>query len=157
MAIVGSPAYFERHGVPKTPADLIQHNCLAYRFTSSGTIDRWSFTSPDAEARTVIVEPKGNAVFNDDDSMLRAALQGVGLVQHLDLGVRRHLADGSLVRVLAPWCPPFPGFYLYVPSRAQMPAKIRALMDFLMEQRKLLGRKTLAVPQKRGNKKGKKA
>lgn len=157
MAIVGSPAYFERHGVPKTPTDLIQHNCLAYRFTSSGTIDRWSFTSPDAEARTVIVEPKGNAVFNDDDSMLRAALQGVGLVQHLDLGVRRHLADGSLVRVLAPWCPPFPGFYLYVPSRAQMPAKIRALMDFLMEQRKLLGRKILAVPQKSGNKKGKKA
>lgn len=71
--------------------------------------------------------------------------------------MRRHLADGSLVRVLAPWCPPFPGFYLYVPSRAQMPAKIRALMDFLMEQRKLLGRKTLAVPQKSGNKKGKKA
>jgi DNA-binding transcriptional LysR family regulator len=156
MAIVGSPAYFERHGVPNTPADLMQHNCLAYRFTSSGTIDRWSFTSPDTEARTVVVEPKGNAVFNDDDSMLRAALQGVGLVQHLDLGVRRHVADGSLVRVLAPWCPPFPGFYLYVPSRAQMPAKIRALMDFLVEQRKLLGRKVITAIRS-GNQKSKKA
>lgn len=60
---------------------------------------------------------------------------GVGLVKHLDLRVRQHLSDGSLVRVLAPWCPPFPGFYLYVPSRAQMPAKIRALMDFLIEKR----------------------
>ncbi len=138
MAIVGSPKYFERHGMPETPADLMRHNCLAYRFTSSGTIDRWSFTAPDGEKRTVVFEPQGNAVFNDDDSMLRAALQGVGLVQHLDLCVRRHLADGSLVRALAPWCPPFPGFYLYVPSRAQMPAKLRALMDFLIEQRERL-------------------
>ena len=58
----------------------------------------------------------------------------------IELCVRRQLADGSLVRVLAPWCPPFPGFFLYVPSRAQMPAKIRALMDFLMERRALLER-----------------
>ena len=72
--------------------------------------------------------------------MLRAAVQGVGLVQHIDLCVRRHLADGSLKRVLARWCPKFPGFYLYVPSRAQMPAKIRALMDFLIEKRGALER-----------------
>jgi len=141
-AIVGSPAYFERHGMPGTPADLMQHNCLAYRFTSSGTIDRWSFTSPDAERRTVVFEPQGNAVFNDDESMLRAALQGVGLVQHIDLCVGRHLAQGSLVRVLASWCKPFPGFFLYVPSRAQMPARIRALMDFLIEKREQFARKS---------------
>lgn len=147
MAIVGSPAYFRRHGIPGTPADLMRHNCLAYRFTSSGTIDHWSFTSPDAEKRTVVFEPQGNAVFNDDDSMLQAALQGVGLVQHIDLCVRRHLADGSLVRVLGAWCPPFPGFYLYVPSRAQMPAKIRALMDFLIEQREQLKRESREASQ----------
>ena len=138
MAIVGSPAYFERYGKPKTPAELTKHNCLAYRFTSSGTIDRWSFTAPEAKARTVVLDPQGSAVFNDDESMLRAALQGVGLVQHIDLCVRQHLADGSLVRVLAPWCPPFPGFYLYVPSRSQMPAKTRTLMDFLVEKRERL-------------------
>lgn len=147
MAVVGSPAYFERHGLPETPADLLRHNCLAYRFTSSGTIDRWSFTSPDAEERTVVFEPRGNAVFNDDENMLNAAIQGVGLVKYLDLSVRQHLADGRLVRVLAPWCRPFPGFYLYVPSRAQMPAKTRAMMDFLVEQRKRLARETnRAIP-----------
>ncbi|MBE2210611.1 MAG: LysR family transcriptional regulator [Xanthomonadaceae bacterium] len=135
MAIVASPAYFERHGTPSTPSDLMQHNCLAYRFASSGAIDHWSFTSPDAERRTVVFEPQGNAVFNDDASMLQAALQGVGLIKYLDLCVRQHLADGSLVRVLSDWCPPFPGFYLYVPSRAQMPAKMRALIDFLSEKR----------------------
>lgn len=142
MAIVGSPTYFKRHGVPETPEDLLKHNCLAYRFTSSGTIDRWTFTSPDAEARTVVLDPQGNAVFNDDESMLRGALQGVGLVQHIDLCVRRHLTEGSLVRVLAPWCPPFPGFYLYVPSREQMPAKIRALIDFLVEKREQITRES---------------
>lgn len=138
MAIVGSPAYFERHGVPETPADLIRHNCLAYRFTSSATIDRWSFTSPDAEARTVVFEPQGNVVFNDDENMLNAALQGVGLIKYLDICARTYLADGRLVRVLAPWCRPFPGFYLCVPSRAQMPARIRALMDFLVARREAL-------------------
>ena len=140
MAIVGSPAYFERHGTPKTPADLMRHNCLAYRFASSGAIDRWSFTSPDAERRTVVFEPQGNAVFNDDASMLQAALQGVGLIKYLDLCARQHLADGSLVRVLNAWCPPFPGFYLYVPSRAQMAAKMRALIDFLSDKRVALAR-----------------
>ena len=138
MAIVGSPAYFEQHGVPETPADLMRHNCLAYRFTSSGTLDQWSFTAPDGEERRFVFEPQGNAVFNDDDSMLRAALQGVGLVQHINLCVRQHLADGALVRVLAPWCRPFPGFFLYIPSRAQLPAKTRALMDFLIEHRERL-------------------
>lgn len=62
----------------------------------------------------------------------------MGLVKHLDLCVRQHLASGALVRVLQPWCAPFPGFFLYVPSRAQMPAKIRALMDFLVEKRAAL-------------------
>ena len=135
MAIVGSPAYFARHGMPESPDELIGHNCLAFRYTSSGTLDTWSFTSPDAEARSMELEPQGSVVFNDDDSMLRGALQGIGLIQHIELCVRPHLADGSLVRVLAPWCRPFPGFYLYVPSRAQMPARTRALMEFLVEKR----------------------
>ena len=72
------------------------------------------------------------------ENMLNAALQGVGLIKYLDVCVREHLADGRLVRVLEPWCRPFSGFYLYVPSRAQMPAKTRALMDFLVERRELL-------------------
>ncbi len=64
---------------------------------------------------------------------------GRGLMQHIDLCVRRHLADGTLVRVLDASCPPFPGFYLYVPSRHQMPAKMRALIDLLSEKRAALG------------------
>lgn len=139
MAVVGSPAYFKRHGIPQSPTELNQHNCLAYRFTSSGTLDRWSFTSPDGDGHTQVFEPRGSVVFNDDESMLKAAIQGVGLVKYLDICVREQLESGELVRVLQPWCPSFPGFYLYAPTRAQMPAKVRALIDFLLEKRSLLG------------------
>ena len=81
------------------------------------------------------MKTKGNFVSNDDDETVQAALQGIGLVHHMDFSVRKHLDDGSLVRVLQDWCKPFPGFYLYVPSREQMPSKVRALMDFLVEKR----------------------
>ncbi|MDT8865997.1 LysR family transcriptional regulator [Vibrio fluvialis] len=139
-AIVGSPAYFKQHGIPQGPKDLETHNCLAYRFTSSGTLDHWSLTAPDSDQHTVVFEPKGNAVFNDDYSMLQAAIQGVGLVKHIDLWVHEAIQDGRLTRVLTPWCKPFPGFYLYIPSREHMPKKIRVLMDFLIEKRELLSR-----------------
>lgn len=132
MAVVGSPGYFERRGVPETPADLIRHDCIGYRQTSSGALFGWEFTSPDVEGHDLSVEPKGSFVTNDDDDMLRAALQGVGLVQHIDLAVRPHLEEGTLMRALKDWCKPFPGFYLYVPSREQMPSRVRALMDFLI-------------------------
>ncbi|MFD1710874.1 LysR substrate-binding domain-containing protein [Ottowia flava] len=64
-----------------------------------------------------------------------AALPPFGLVQHLDLAVQRYIAEGSLVRVLDKWCPPTAGFYLYIPTREQMPRKLRALMDFLVAKR----------------------
>ena len=135
MAVVGSDDYFKRHGIPETPDDLVQHNCLAYRFSSSGSLDMWRFTSPADGRQELIFEPKGNAIFNDDESMLQAALQGVGVIKHLDVCVEQYIQSGQLKRVLASWCKPFPGFYLYVPTRAQMPAKTRALMDFLVAQR----------------------
>ncbi|MDM1020853.1 LysR substrate-binding domain-containing protein [Acinetobacter sp. VNK23] len=148
MAIVGAPEYFECYGVPETPQQLKDHNCLSYRFSSSGVIDRWSFITPDAEARTIVYEPKGNAIFNDDDSMLRAALSGIGLVQHLNLCVQPYLQDGQLVRVLLSWVRPRSGFFLYMPSRAHMPAKLRVLMEFLIEKRELLVLDSLKAPSK---------
>ncbi|GAB3375595.1 LysR family transcriptional regulator [Spongiibacter taiwanensis] len=135
MAIVGSPEYFERNGIPESPAELTQHNCLAYRFAGSGTLDRWTFS--DEEGHTQTFEPRGSAVFNDDDSMLRAALNGVGIIKYLDLCIYQQIKSGELVRVLKPWCRPFPGFYLYAPTRAQMPSRVRVLIDFLVEKRAL--------------------
>jgi DNA-binding transcriptional LysR family regulator len=54
------------------------------------------------------------------------------------IAVQNQLHEGSLIRVLQRWCKPFPGFYIYVPSREQMPAKVRALVDFLVEKREAM-------------------
>ena len=133
-AVVGSPAYFAKHPPPQRPEDLTQHNCVRYRLASSASLLNWSFTDP-RKKREFSVELQGNCVVNDDLAMLNAALNGVGLVQHLDLAVQGHVGDGSLVRVLDKWCPPMAGFYLYIPTREQMPRKLRALMDFLVAGR----------------------
>lgn len=134
MAVVATPAYLERFGEPATPADLARHNCLRYRL-ATGAVFRWEFTSPAPRNHAFTVEPRGSLTTNDDAGMIRAALQGVGLMQHFDIVVQRHIASGALVRVLRPWARPFPGFYIYAPERAQMPAKLRAFIDFLVEKR----------------------
>ncbi|MFK0273502.1 LysR family transcriptional regulator [Ensifer sp. NPDC090286] len=135
MAVVASPAYFATCPPPGTPYDLERHNCLGFRHGNSSALSSWEFTDPNT-SRDFAIEPNGSFVTNGDDMMLSAALQGVGLVMHLDFAVRDHVARGALVRVLEPWCPPFDGFDLYLPSRDQMPAKLRALVDFLTEKRR---------------------
>ena len=135
MAVVGSPAYFERHGVPKTPADLVQHNCINYRYSGSGAVHDWDFNEPGKKGQHFTQAVTGNLTTNDDEGMTRAALQGLGLMQNIDIAIHQHLADGRLVRVLREWTHMQAGFYLYTPTREQMPAKVRALLDFLVEKR----------------------
>lgn len=139
MAVAASPAYWQRRGLPATPADLSSHDCVRYRQTSSGAIFRWEFSAPAALGQTgghaFTVEPQGRITTNDDDGMIRAALQGAGVVQHLEPALRPWISSGALVQVLQPWCAPLPGLYLYAPTREQMPLKVRALIDFLVEKR----------------------
>lgn len=138
MAVAGSPAYFKRHGAPKTPDDLVRHNCINYRYSGSGALHDWDFREPGRHGQDFTLAVTGNLTTNDDDGMTRAALQGIGLIQNIDLAIRHHLADGSLVRVLQDWTHRFAGFYLYVPTREQMPSKVRALLEFLVEKRDAL-------------------
>jgi DNA-binding transcriptional LysR family regulator len=132
MAVAGSPAYLARHGTPRTPADLAGHN---YRFTGSGALHDWDFKEPGKAGRHFTQAVAGTLITNDDQSMTRAAQQGLGLIQVVDIAVQEQLADGRLLRVLGDWTHHHPGFHLYFSSRDQMPAKIRALIDFLVEKR----------------------
>ena len=127
MAVVGSPEYFARNPRPQQPADLHQHRCLRFRF-SSGVIYRWEFGRAGQEFQ---IDVDGPLICNDNALMQSAAKQGVGLAHLMEDLVREDLASGALVRVLEDWCPSFPGFYLYYPSRAQMPLKLRVLVDFV--------------------------
>lgn len=133
LAVVGSPRYFAHLPPPNAPADLDRHNCVGFR-TGSGSVYRWEFTDP-SDGREFSIEPRGNLLTGSDDMMVSAALQGVGLVMHMELALRPHLVSGALMRVLDRWSAPFPGFDLYIPSRELMPAKLRALVDFLVEKR----------------------
>lgn len=137
MAVVAAPAYLERHGVPQAPADLARHTCLNYRFPGSGALHDWDFSAPDGTQPHFTLPVSGRFISNDDQSMIRAALRGLGLMQIVDIAVQGELADGRLVRVLSEWRHRFSGFHLYVPSREQMPPKVRALIDFLVEKREV--------------------
>lgn len=135
MAVVGSPQYFETYGTPQQPSELIHHNCLGFRNATSHSLYAWEFTDP--KGGDFEVQPNGKLITNDDEGMIRAAVNHIGLIQHIDFAVRAHIESGALVRVLDDWCPPFNGFFLYVPSRENMPAKTRILIDFLKEKREL--------------------
>ena len=131
ICVAGSPAYFARYAPPATPDELIGHDCLRYRFSTSPGVYRWEFARPDAPSRLFELETRGTFVTNDLRTMVRAAEEGVGLVHVIEDYIVRELADGRLVRVLDAWCPTFDGFSLYTSSRTQMPLKLRVFIDFL--------------------------
>lgn len=135
MPVVGAPEYFERHGMPKTPTELCDHNCINYRYSGSGAIHDWDFNEPGRHGQHFTLAVTGSLTTNDDEGMTRAALQGLGLIQNIDIAIQAPLADGRLIRVLRDWTHTQAGFHLYVPTREQMPPKVRALLDFLVEKR----------------------
>ena len=135
MVVAGSPAYFKQHGKPKTPQDLAAHNCINYRYSGSGAVHDWDFAEPGAGGHRFTVAVSGNLTTNDDEGMTRAAVAGLGLIQNIDIAIKAQLRDRSLVPVLKDWTYTQAGFYLYVPTREQMPPKVRALMDFLVAKR----------------------
>jgi len=126
-AIVASPAYFKVHPEPRKPQDLLQHRCIGCRLGTAG-LYRWEFQKGGKE---VTVGPPGPVVLDDVDLMVRAALDGVGIVFAFEEEVAPLLARRRLVRVLEDWCPPFPGFFIYYPSRRHQPPGLTALVETL--------------------------
>lgn len=128
MAVVGAPSYFESHSPPKTPQDLTEHRCINLRLPTHGSIYAWELEKGRRELR---VRVEGQLVFNVTPLVLKAALAGFGLACVFEDQVQAHLADGRLVRVLADWCPPFPGYHLYYPSRRQPTPAFALLVEAL--------------------------
>jgi len=127
-AVVGSPTYFESHPVPTKPQELTSHDCINLRFVGSGKLYAWEF---EQGGRPVNVRVGGRLTFNSVLPILDAALAGFGLAYlPLDL-VQPHVDRGELVHVLENWCPPFPGYYLYYPSRRQVSPAFALLVEAL--------------------------
>ena len=129
VAIVGSPAYFKRHPVPRHPSELVQHNCVRFRFSGSGAIHKWELVVDD---RIVEFEIRGRFTTTDSMFSVEAALEGVGLAYTFDQLSLPHVRAKKLKRVLSDFSPTFPGFYLYYPSRRQQPSKLKAFVDFAL-------------------------
>lgn len=114
MAVVGTAAYFKRHPIPKTPQDLTAHNCISIRLPTYGGLFPWDL---EKDGREVKVRVEGQLVFNNVGLRLASVLQGLGLAYLPEDQVLKYVEEGRLIRVLQDWCPPFPGYHLYYPSR----------------------------------------
>jgi DNA-binding transcriptional LysR family regulator len=126
-AIVGSPSYFESHAKPRSPRDLIRHRCINFRHGSAG-VYRWEF---EKGRKSLSVAVNGPLIVDDLELVISAALDGVGLAYLSEEHGAEHLASGALVKVLEDWCQPYPGFFLYYPSRRNQPAALAALINTL--------------------------
>ncbi|MEK1888452.1 MAG: LysR substrate-binding domain-containing protein [Phyllobacterium sp.] len=126
-AIVASPAFFERYAKPTMPDHLRGLPCVGLRF-GSGRLYAWEFERGGVE---LSVEVGGALVVDDQDMMVEAALLGAGVAYTFEDQVSPYVEERRLVRVLEDWCPYYGGFYLYYPSRRQMPATLRAFIDFV--------------------------
>lgn len=114
MAVVGSPDYFTRYPVPRSPQDLTGHNCIGIRLPTYGGIFPWDF---DKDGHEVNVRIEGQLVFNNISLRLNSALDGLGLTYLPEDQVLSYIENGQLIRVMDDWCGPFPGYHLYYPSR----------------------------------------
>lgn len=128
MAVVGAPAYFARHALPKRPQDLTEHDCINVRLPTHGGLLPWDFKKGQRELN---VRVEGTLIFNGFPQILHAALNGLGLAFILEDAVQPHIAAGHLVRVLEDWCSVFPGYHLYYPSRRQPSPAFALIVDAL--------------------------
>ncbi|PDT21427.1 LysR family transcriptional regulator [Rhizobium hidalgonense] len=128
LVVIASPDYIGRHGMPQTPRDLRDHSCVASRWPTDGSLYHWEFERGDEKLEVAVSGPLSTT---DNDLMLRAVLDGIGISYLFDHHVAEYLVAGRLVSMLDDWTPPFPGFHLYYPSRRQMPPPLRAFVDFV--------------------------
>ena len=128
MAAVAAPSYFATNAKPKTPHDLVAHRCINLRFPTGGGLYVWEF---ERRQQPLNVRVDGQIVFNTTPPVVTAALAGLGVAFLPEDEFAPHIEEGRLVRVLEDWCPPFPGYYLYYPSRRQPPPAFSIIVDAL--------------------------
>ncbi|MFM0340243.1 LysR family transcriptional regulator [Paraburkholderia fungorum] len=132
MVIAGAPAYLAKHGTPQTPADLTKHNRLGFGFARAVT--GWPLL--DGDGRRIEVPVEGNAQVSDGETLRQLALAGVGLARLAAFQVREDVAAGRLAVVLEAFDPGAtePVNALYLGQGGHLPARVRALLDFLAER-----------------------
>jgi DNA-binding transcriptional LysR family regulator len=127
FATVASPAYLEKHGIPRHPRDFLEHACIRHKF-ESGRLTSWEF---ERDGEAIRIDPGGPLIANTMEIEHQAALGGLGFIATFLDAVRSYVESGELVEVLSDWQQPFSGPFLYYPSRRHMPSPLRAFVDFV--------------------------
>lgn len=130
FVVVGTAEYLARRGTPKRPEDLLQHECLTFRSTTTGALYAWEF---ERGRRTWRVPVRGGLVMNDGIVCTSMAKLGLGLAYALEAIVSEELSSGQLQRVLEPFAPTVPGYFIYFPSRAQRSTPLRLFVETAKE------------------------
>lgn len=142
FVLIAAPDYLARRGTPRRPEELRGHDCVRVRF-ASGALKPWHFRKGN---RTLEVAVGGRLVVNDVELELEAARQGLGIVYTLSDYAREDLEAGRVVPLLEGWIPTPQAIFLYYPARRQLPAPLRAFVDFLRREGWLGSRRAALKP-----------
>ncbi|KGA25919.1 LysR family transcriptional regulator [Pectobacterium brasiliense] len=126
--VVAAPEYLAQSGCPQTPADLMQHACLHYRFPNSGKLEPWALRLPPGEPELPLPT---SMICNNIETRVCFALQGLGIAYLPDFSIRELLAEGQLQPILTDYVERSGVFYVLWPSSKHPSPKVRALVDFL--------------------------
>lgn len=129
MIVVATPGYLEGRPVPAEPEDLRSHACICSR-TPGGRPYQWEFAQ---QGKAMKVPVTGPVTLNRTELMLEAALNGVGIGYVPERIARPHIDSGRLVALLAPWCPSYPGLFVFYPGQRLVPPALRAFIAVMKE------------------------
>lgn len=126
MKTVATPEYLQQHGIPQTPYELQNHNCINMRLPTLGGLYSWEFSK---DGKDIRVKVEGQMIFSNLVARIDAVLSGMGIAHVPEDTVNQHIAEGRLQSVLDDWTQPFSGYYLYYPSRKQHTMAFEMLID----------------------------
>ena len=127
LTVVGSPRYFKRRGTPRTPHELLEHDCIRHRLNRARFFE-WEFR---IGGKDVTVDVRGRLVLDEMRAVLGAACQGSGLGLVFRQFAAAEIASGAVVPILDQFLPPDQPFHLYYANRAHTPSKLRAFIEFM--------------------------
>ncbi|MBY3216550.1 LysR family transcriptional regulator [Rhizobium laguerreae] len=128
-AVVGSPEYFEKHGKPMVPSDLLNHRCIRVRLPD-GSLFRWRF---EKDGEPVQIDVRGPIALDEASLTRTAVIESAGVGYLFEQDILSDIEAGRVARVLEDWTLPYPGLCLYYPGRRNLSAGVRAFLDLARE------------------------
>lgn len=123
-AVVASPKYLEKHGIPLVPPDLLNHQCIRVRLPD-GAVFRWRF---EKDGETAQIDVRGQILLDEASLARVAVLEDTGIGFFMEQSILADIEEGRLTRILSDWTPPFPGLCLYYPGRRNLSAGVKAFL-----------------------------